>query len=127
MQGESEPDVEERQVAVGGGFDRRAGCLFVPFIPVRAAGALIVTTKRVIFDPILYYKLFVRKMAVGLDEIERAESSGRDVALSVTELVTFGRTLTLYLKGGKSRSYRSMQADELAEVINRTIADAGRD
>lgn len=112
---------EERQLAVGGVFDRRAGCLLVPFIPVRAAGALILTTHRIIFDPILHYKLFARKSSIDLADVEGAETSGGNVGVNVMELVTFGKTLTLRFKSGRSRSFRSLQADELAESINQAV------
>ncbi len=116
---------EEQRIAVGGAFDRRAGCLLIPFIPVRAAGALIVTSKRVIFDPILHYKLVAKKVSIDLDEIDRVESTGGNIGINLTELVTWGKTLTIRLKDGKSKSYRSMQADDLAEIINRIVDDAG--
>src|SRR5512133_2057372 len=121
MQEPEQAGDSEGRVAVGGAFDRRAGCLLVPFIPLRAAGALIVTTGRVLFDPILHYKLFARKASIPVDEIERAETTGSDMGLNVMELVTFGKTLTIRLKNGKSKSFRSRQADELAEAINRVV------
>ncbi|HEX9014939.1 MAG TPA: hypothetical protein VF960_02930 [Chloroflexota bacterium] len=111
----------EEQLAVGGVFDRRAGCLLLPFIPVRAAGALILTSRRIIFDPIFIYKLFARKTSIDLADVECAEVSGANVGVSVLELVTFGKNLLLKMRDGRSRTYRSMQADELADEINRAV------
>lgn len=121
MQEQGDLGTGERTVLVGGVFDRRAGCLLVPFIPIRAAGALIVTTGKVVFDPILHYKLFARKLEIPLDQIERAETGGSNIGLNVLEIVSFGKDLTLKFKSGRSRTFRSVQADELAEAINATL------
>ncbi len=112
---------DERQVAVGGAQYRRAGCLLAPFIPLRAAGALVVTTRRVIFDPILHYKLVTRKFDLDLSEVSEAEATGSDVQLNVWELVSLGKTLSLKMRDGVTYSFRSMQADELAQAINGLI------
>ncbi len=120
-------ETDEQQVAVGGVFDRRAGCLLIPFLPVRAAGALIVTTRRLIFDPVLHYKLVARRTSTDLSAVSGVEVSGSDVGLSMTELVTFGRTLTIRLKSGGAKSYRSMQADQLAAAIDRRLREQRTD
>lgn len=109
---------EEQQVAIGGAFTRRAGCLLVPVIPVRAAGALVVTTKRIVFDPVLHYKLFARKIEIDLANVEGVEVSGSNVNFTAMELVTFGKNLTLKLRDGTKQVFRSNQADELAAVIS---------
>ncbi len=112
---------EEQRVAVGGVFYPRAGCLLTPLIPIRAAGALIVTTHRVVFDPILHYKLFARKTEVKLEDIARADAEGSNVQFTLSDLVAVGKILTIRLKGGASHVFRSTQADELAEIINQMV------
>ncbi len=112
---------EERQLAAGGVMYRRAGCLLIPFVPVRAAGALIVTTRRIIFDPVLHYKLVARKLSIDLDQVGEAEASGGNVEMSLMDLVLIGKALMVKLKNGRRYNFRSMQADELAEAINEAV------
>lgn len=111
----------EKQVAIGGVYTRQAGCLLVPFLPVRAAGAMIVTTRRIVFDPILHYKLLVRKQVIEMGEVSEAEASGGNVELNVWDIVSVGRALTIRLKSGKAYQFRSTVADRLAEAINQVV------
>ncbi len=107
----------EYQVAVGGVQYRRGGCLLAPFIPLKVAGALVVTNRRIRFEPILYYKLVTRPFDLDLDEVKDVQSSGSNMQLNVWELVSIGKQLTLKLKNGMSYSFRSIEADDLAEAI----------
>ncbi len=111
----------EQRVAVGGVQYSRAGCLLAPFIPLRVAGALVVTTGRVIFDPILHYKLVTRKFAIDLDDVAEADATGRGVQLNPWDLIAIGKTLTLRMKSGASYVFRSTDADRLADAINGVI------
>ena len=111
----------EERVAVAGVYTRRAGCLMLPFIPIRAAGALIVTTRSLIFEPILHYKLFARKQVFSLDEVIGAEASGGNVELNLLDIVSIGRALRIQLKGGQELIFRSTAADQLAEAINEVV------
>lgn len=112
---------DDQQIALGGVFTRQAGCLLIPFLPVRAAGGLIVTTSRIIFDPILHYKLFARKRVVPIDQVARAESAEDRTGLGLLDIVTFGKGLRVFLKSGGTLTFRSGQADELAEAINAVV------
>lgn len=111
----------EEQIAVAGVFTKRAGCLLVPFLPVRAAGAMIVTTKRIIFDPILHYKLLVRKQIIPLDEVSEATASGGNVELNLLDIVSIGKALNIRLKSGRVHHFRSTAAEQLAEAINKVV------
>jgi len=111
----------ERQVALGGVQYRRAGCLLAPFIPLRAAGALVVTTERVIFEPLLHYKLVTRGFDIELDRIREADVSGSNVQVNLWDLVSVGKNLIIRLKDGGSYGFRSMEADQLARAINRLL------
>lgn len=111
----------EEQVAVAGVYTRQAGCLMLPFLPIRAAGALIVTTRRLIFDPILHYKLLVRKQVIDLEDVSGAEASGGNVELNLVDIVSIGRALKIRLKSGKELNFRSTAADQLAEAINLAV------
>jgi len=113
---------EERQMAVGGAMYRRAGCLLTPLIPVRAAGALMVTTRRIIFDPILHYKLVARKLSIDMEQVAEAQASGSNVEMSLMDVVSIGKALTVKLNSGKKIVFRSMQADQLAEAINQAVS-----
>ena len=112
---------DESPVAIGGAFFRRAGCLLVPFIPVRAAGALIVTTRRVVFEPVLHYKLVARRLSIDLGDVSEACSSGSSVEFSLMDLVRVGKALTVRLKSGMAYTFRSVEADQLADAINQAI------
>ncbi|MHB0868131.1 MAG: hypothetical protein ACYC66_05220 [Chloroflexota bacterium] len=109
---------EERQVAVGGVQYRGAGCLLAPFIPLRVAGGLIVTTRRITFEPILHYKLLTRRFDLDLQDVSEAEAAGGNVQMNVWELVAIGKSLTVKMKNGASYRFRSLEADRLAEAIN---------
>lgn len=109
---------EERQLAVGGVQYRGAGCLMATFIPLRVAGGLIVTTRRIIFEPILHYKLLTRRFDLDLQDVSEAEVAGGNVQMNVWGLVSIGKSLTVKMKNGASYRFRSMQADQLAEAIN---------
>lgn len=111
----------EERVAIGGVYTRRAGCLLLPFLPIRAAGALIVTKRSLIFEPILYYKLLVRKQVFSLDEISGAEASGGNVELNLLDIVSIGRALKIQFKNGNELVFRSTVADQLAEAINQVV------
>ncbi len=112
---------EERQVAVGGVQYRGAGCLLAPFIPLRVAGGLIVTTERITFEPILHYKLLTRRFDLDLQDVSGAEATGGNVQMNAWELVTIGKSLTVRMKNGASYTFRSIQADQLAEAINMLV------
>lgn len=112
---------EEQHVAVGGVQYRRAGCLLIPFLPVKAAGLLIVTTTKVVFDPILHYKLVTRKLTIEADDISEAEVSGSNMELSVLDLVNIGKKITVRLKTGKEYVFRSTTAELLADAINYVV------
>lgn len=112
---------DEEQLAVGGGLYRRAGCLLVPFLPVKAAGMILVTTKRVIFDPILHYKLVTRKFDINLSDVAGAQASGSDMELDILNLINIGKALTIRLKSGKKYVFRSTEAEQLAEGINQAL------
>jgi len=113
---------DEVQVAMGGVYGRRMGCLLLPFLPVRAAAALVVTTRRIVIDPIFHYKLFVRKVVIDVGDVERAEVSGSGVELNIWDFVSIGRALDIRLKNGKVYNFRSTAADQLAEAINRVVS-----
>lgn len=100
---------------------RRAGCLLVPFLPVRAAGGLVVTNKRIIFDPIFHYKLVTRRFAIDLEEVTGAEAAGSNVSFSMWEIVSIGKLLTIKTKKGMTYPFRSNEADLLAEAINHQL------
>ncbi len=112
---------DERRVAVGGVQYSRAGCLLAPFIPLRVAGALVVTTRRVIFEPILHYKLVTRKFDLDLDEVTEADATGRGVQVNPWDLIAIGKTLTLKMRSGASYVFRSMDAEQLADAIDGEI------
>jgi hypothetical protein len=109
---------DEQHIAVGGVQYPRAGCLLIPFIPLRVAGLLIVSSKRLVFDPILHYKLVTRKMSLDIDEISEVEVSGGNVGLSLLNIVNVGKLLTVTLKSGKRYHFRSTAAEMLAGAIH---------
>ncbi len=111
----------EERVAVGGVYTRRAGCLLLPLLPIRAAGIMIVTTKRIIFDPVFHYKLLVRKMDIDLADVREAEASGSNIQFNIWDVVSVGRELVIRLRTGKEFSFRSTMAEQLAEAINRSL------
>lgn len=117
---------DEQLLAAGGVMNKRAGCLLLPFLPVKSAGSLFITTKRIIFEPILFYKLLTRKMAFGLEDVAEASSTGSSVELDILDFVNIGKALTIKLKSGKSVTFRSMQADPLADAINDAVQRFGR-
>jgi len=110
----------EEQVAAGGVYTR-AGCLLLPLLPIKVAGLMIVTTRRIVFDPILHYKLFVRKMDIDLADVAEAEVSGGNVQFSILEIVSVGRELVIRLRTGKEHRFRSVAAEQLGEAINRAV------
>lgn len=116
-----EQQVEEQHIAIGGVQYPRAGCLLIPFIPLRVAGLMIVSTKKVVFDPILHYKLVTRKLTIDVDEISDVEVSGGNVGLSLLNIVNVGKLLTVSLKSGKQFRFRSTAADLLAGAIHYAI------
>ncbi len=115
----------ERAVAVGGVFFPRAGCRLASFIRVRAAGALMVTTKRIIFNPMLHHKLVAQQMYLGIDEVQGAEAMGSRISLSVTDFISIGRNLVITLRNGKKLHFRSQEADQLADAINYVVRTGG--
>lgn len=114
-------EANEERIAVAGVYTRHAGCLLLPLLPIRAAGALIVTTRRLIFDPILHYKLFVRKQVIDLEDVSGAEASGGNVEFNVFDIVSIGRALKIQLKNGRTINFRSTAADQLADAINGVV------
>ncbi len=112
---------DEQQLAIGGVTTRRAGCRWISFLPIRASGGLIVTNERILFRPILHFALVARQMELGLDEVQAAAATGNTVSLNLTELMAFGKSLVITLKNGKKLTFRSMQADQLADAINYVI------
>lgn len=111
---------EDRQVAIGG-VQYRGGCLLASIVPLKVAGVLIVTTRRITFEPILFYKLVTRRFDLDLDQVSGAEAVGGNVQMNVWDLVSIGKLLTVNMKNGASFKFRSMQADELAEAINGVV------
>jgi hypothetical protein len=116
---------DETHVAVGGVQYPRAGCLLIPFLPLRVAGLLIVSTKRVVFDPILHYKLVTRKVTIEVDDIREVEVSGGNMELSLLNIVNIGKLITLRLKSGKEYKFRSTSADLLAGAIHYVLHGEG--
>lgn len=117
---------DERQVAAGGVLYRGAGCLLLPFLPVKAAGLLLITTRRILFDPIMHYKILARKESIDLHEVQEAEASGGQVEMNLMDFVNIGKLLSVRMKSGKVYKFRSTTADELAEAINRAIGSLRR-
>jgi hypothetical protein len=116
---------DEERIAFGGAQLPRAGCLLIPFFPIRAAGLLIVSTKRVLFDPILHYKLVTRRLTIDIDQIKEAEVAGANMEFSLMNIVNIGKSLTVRLKNGKEYRFRSTGADLLAEAINHVVQGGG--
>ena len=112
---------EEEQVAIAGVYTKGAGCLLLPFLPLRAAGAMIVTTKRIIFDPVFHYKLLVRKQIIPIDEVKEAAASGSNLELNIIDFISIGRALEIRLKSGKMFQFRSTSAEQLADAINKVL------
>lgn len=110
----------EQRVAIGGVQYNRAGCLLVPFplIRLKSAGALVVTNRRILFEPILFYKWVIKGFEIELDSVSSVVAEGSSVEMSPWSLVSFGKRLTIRLKEGHSYTFRSTEADLLAEAIN---------
>lgn len=121
-------DEGEQQIAIAGVQYNRAGCLLlpIPLLTVKSAGALVVTNRKIRFEPVLFYKWLTKGFEFDLDQVAGADAGGSNVELSMWSLVNIGKRLTIRLKDGHSYTVRSTDADLLAEVINQLVNRPGQ-
>lgn len=108
-------------IAASGVMMEGAGCLFIPFLPVRAGGRLTVTPTRVEFVPILHWSWFSRPVTMLINDIAHVDLSGSGVQLSIRDLVAIGKRMTITMRDGRRYNFRGMQIEEVYLTLQQTL------
>lgn len=108
-------------LAVSGVMMDSAGCLWIPFLPVRAGGRLTVTRTEVEFKPVLHWGWFARGLTIPLAEISDVQLSAGGVQFSIRDLVSVGRRMTITTREGRRYTFRGLQIEELCFTLQEML------
>lgn len=108
-------------LAASGVMMDRAGCLLVPFLPVRAGGRLTVSRTHVAFTPVLHWAWLARPVSLPLADIADVQLGGGGVQFSITDLISVGRRLTITMRDGRRHVFRGLQIEDVYLTIQQAL------
>lgn len=108
-------------LAVGGVMMDRAGCLLIPFLPVRAGGRLTISRTQVDFAPVLHWGLVTRRLTIPLGDIVGVELSGAGMEFNWRDFISIGRRIIITLRDGRRLTFRGLQVEELYIALQQAL------
>jgi hypothetical protein len=108
-------------IAASGVMMEGAGCLWIPFLPVRAGGRLALTPTQIEFTPVLHWGWFARGVTIPISEIRDVQLSSGGVQFSIRDLISVGRRMTITTREGRRHTFRGLQIEELCFTLQEML------